>query len=278
MKVTDGAYRLPIIQAMQLHKVMASGTTAPLLVTGVDELSGEKGDFVVKPMGAPRMSTAAATKEIVGSWMATQLGIPCPVPATVSISSTFVDCCRGQTGYTSVSSSVGYNFGSEYLPGLVQVKSVDDVESSKVEDLARILLFDLLIDNPDRVNPAVAPAGKPNLMKNLEQCMVLDHEIAFAYTDLLSFMQNPTPWQLNDRDEELLSKHLLTQVFTRRQVDFEQLADDLLVYDTKFWQAVTNNLPEFQDAATVGKIKDRTSLTVEHRQRFCASINEKLYQ
>ncbi len=278
MKITAQAYRLPVIEALQLHKVMSSGTTAPLLVTGVDQETGQKGDFVVKPMGATRMSTAAATKELVGSWMASQLSIPCPAPCTVSVSAAFVECCRGKDGYTSVSKSVGVNFGSQYLPAVVQVNTPEDLKDSELKDLARILLFDLLIDNPDRVNPTVAKAGKPNLMKYLGQCMVLDHEIAFAYTDLLAFMQNMTPWHLNDQDDELLSKHLLLPIVRSRMVDFEQLADELLVYNTTFWEAVSSNLPEYHDAGTISKIKDRTSQIVEHRQRFCSSINEKLYQ
>lgn len=72
--ITDGVFRLPIIEALTFHTSFSTGANTPLLITGVDE-NGNKGDYVVKLKGAKRMSTEASMRELLAAIIAIQMGI-----------------------------------------------------------------------------------------------------------------------------------------------------------------------------------------------------------
>jgi hypothetical protein len=188
-----------------------------------------------------------------------------------------VEASIGRDGFRSLSASIGPNFATEQMIGARQVNSEHDVDTIESNYLATIFLFDILIDNPDRVNPAVANAGKPNLMIHKDQCVVIDHEIAFAYTDLISFLQNPSPWVLRAEDHEVVTKHLLYLRQMKDQIDFEELVDNLIVFNDDFWDAVNLHLPSFHDGDTVSTIENHTRQLVDHRFELGKSINEMLY-
>jgi len=67
-KITEGNYTLPIIEALSPHESFESGANRPLLITGAD-VTGKKGDYVVKFRGAARMSNEACMRELLAAFI-----------------------------------------------------------------------------------------------------------------------------------------------------------------------------------------------------------------
>ena len=48
MKITNPEYNLPIIEALTPFKLFENSANKPLLISGVDSITGERGELVVK--------------------------------------------------------------------------------------------------------------------------------------------------------------------------------------------------------------------------------------
>jgi hypothetical protein len=95
---------------------MSSGRTSPMLATCLTH-GDEDVDVVVKLNGSMDFGVRAAIFELVGSLMASKLGIECPLPYLVWLSPEFIDAVssREPTKADRLKNSTGWNFGSEML-------------------------------------------------------------------------------------------------------------------------------------------------------------------
>lgn len=82
--IKDLAYKLPIIEPLQKHKTFATSANRPLLITGINIETLEKGDFVVKLMRAERMSEAAAMRELIAAFIAMEMELSVTLPAVIN--------------------------------------------------------------------------------------------------------------------------------------------------------------------------------------------------
>jgi hypothetical protein len=101
------------VKASVFHKFMRSGRTSPMLTTCVTKEDTDV-DVVVKLNGAMELGKRAATFELVGSMMASKMGIECPRPYLVWLGPEFIDAViqRAPSKEQHLRDSQGWNFGS----------------------------------------------------------------------------------------------------------------------------------------------------------------------
>lgn len=70
MLVTDQEYQLPVVYALKPDKTLDTGANKPLLIRGYNDQLDAEGDYVVKFIGAERMSVDAFQRELLGCYAA----------------------------------------------------------------------------------------------------------------------------------------------------------------------------------------------------------------
>jgi hypothetical protein len=269
MKITDAEYRLPYIEALSAFDVMETGTTQPMAIWGADTTTGERGKFVVKFVGSSRMSVKSSCRELLGCWMAKELEIPVVEPVIVNISEAFVSTTLGQKGYQSALKSIGFNFGSMYEEGFSEFPQNNFKLSNALTEKAKmIFMFDMFIGNADR------GAGKPNVLSNGESLLILDHELAFSFADILSFLRNKTPWILGPAEKEMYTTHYLYPFLNKQEINFEPFTEKLVVFNDAFWSKALSLIPEGWNTGELSDIKAYLDSIIVNRISFSGSLTK----
>ncbi|GHB68560.1 hypothetical protein GCM10007390_22450 [Persicitalea jodogahamensis] len=236
-----------------------------MLVSGVDEITGARGQYVVKFMKAPRMSTKAACCELLGAWIGKELDMTVAEPAVIRVSAEFADTLAGQGSYKNVANSVGLNFGTMYEAGYSSIITSSISSGSRLFDQAKdVLALDTYLSNADR------GSAKPNLLTNGNHFFLFDHELAFSFTSLLSFLRNATPWMLNDSEKDMCRKHCLYVSLKDNVVDFKGFVDEFSRINDYFWERVEYFIP----AAWLSEQKDFLNDVKMHSQAINAHKKE----
>lgn len=171
--ILSGDFKIPIIKALTAHETFVSGANKPLLITGVDE-NGRKGDYVLKFIGAERMSNEASMRELLAALIAIQMGIKVVTPVVILVSPEFVELIDEQDTLQIARKSLGYNYGSEYLRTHTTILPSQEL-ITQLTQAQTIFAFDITIQNPDR------NSEKPNMITNGTEIVIYDHECAFSF-------------------------------------------------------------------------------------------------
>ncbi|MFD2573449.1 HipA family kinase [Spirosoma soli] len=272
MKITDPTYSLPVVHALQYKDAFESGTTNPMLVLGVDERSGQRGDYVVKWSRGQRMTTDSCCRELLGAWIGQQLNLHVAEPTVVSISPEFVETLIGGRGYRNAASSIGLNFGSTYVPGYIEFVRNQRLTDGQLTQAQAIFALDLFLNNPDR------RVNNPNLLTKGDDILLFDHELAFAFTMDLPFLRNKTPWVFRDQDREWVENHYFYAYLRHKQIDFSAFIERLALVDAQFWRRAKQLLPVEWLSEQVNDIQDYLAAIVTHRTEFSNQLTQVLLQ
>jgi hypothetical protein len=222
LKITDINYSLPQIHALRASHVLESGTTEPMLIHGVNSITGERGQYVVKYINNRRMSVRSACFELWGAWIGNQIGLNVAIPVIINVSAEFANTLIGRKGYHNALKSIGINFGTSYESGIMElVNGKFFLENNLLEQTESIFAFDMFISNADR------GAGKPNVLSNGEKFMIYDHELAFSFVSLLPFLRSKTPWIIGEAEREMYEKHHFFPYLRNRRIDFSNFVVEL---------------------------------------------------
>jgi hypothetical protein len=244
-----------------------TGTTEPMAVTCVDVQSGERDQYVVKFRNANRMSVKSSCRELLGAWMAMELGIHCIEPVLINITDAFVKTISGRRGYKSALQSIGYNFGSIYKAGYNPLPAANFHLNDTLRDEARLIfMFDMLIGNADR------GAGKPNVSSNGQMLLVYDHELAFSFADLLSFARNPTPWIIGPLETEMYKQHYFYNLLRGENNEFNQLSNLLDCFNEEFWLNAHQWIPEEWKTEDLKTSQEHVTAMVSHKTEFTEQL------
>lgn len=271
MKITDDGYRLPYIEAIASFGVMESGTTKPMAIRGIDQQSGEVGKFVVKFIKGHRMTGASSCRELLGCWIAKQLDIKVIEAVVVNISGDFANTIIGEPGYQATLKSIGYNFGSIYEEGYSEFPNrYFAPDGNMLEQMKLVFMFDMFIANADR------GAGKPNILSNGKDLLLLDHELAFSFVDILSFLRTKTPWIFSNAEKELYQRHYLYPFLQGQDVDFDKICEKLQNIDESFWERVSQLMPLEWGDFKLNEIQSQLNAITSHHQIFSTELNKIL--
>lgn len=274
IKLSNSDYRLPIVEAISEWGQFEAGTTLPHRIIGVDRASGERDEYVVKFWNHNRMNVSSSAFELLGAWMARELGLNAVEPALIHISKEFVDgVLKGRNGYKAASQSLGLNFGSKYREGESFIPPErGELKDEMLEQAKMLFVFDVFISNADRGHQ------KPNVSSNGTDLFVYDHELAFTFTRILPFARNKTPWLLGDTEKEIYANHYFYNALREKETEVTQEVDKLTCFDNSFWEKAFNLLPLEWITDEVKQIPEFLESIIENRVEFAESLNQTLSQ
>lgn len=264
-KITDENYLLPVVEAISPHEQFTTGANKPLLVTAVDA-GGNKGDYVIKFRGAERMSTEACMREVLAAFIAMQMELTTVKPVIVNISEEFVELLKGSDAWMLGSKSIGFNYGSEYVPGYQTILVNEDLNNHQLPYAQQIFCFDVFIQNPDRT------AQKPNMITGGNEIVIFDHELGFGFA--LDIFRNQTPWHLRDNDLEWINRHCLLPKIKGRRFDFHDFSRRFDNLDEKFWQTAHGLMPQEWQSPQFDTIKQYLTAICEHKESFITELKK----
>ncbi|NII25780.1 hypothetical protein HB364_11845 [Pseudoflavitalea sp. X16] len=264
-KITAGNYRLPIIEALSPHESFESGANKPLLLTGVDS-NGNKGDYVVKFRGAPRMSNEACMRELLAVFIAAQMDIRVVSPVIVNISQNFIELLIGNDTWQYANKSLGLNYGSEYIKRYSTVLPTQDLNNHQLPYAQAIFAFDLAIQNPDRTNE------KPNMITDGMEIVIYDHELAFSF--IHDIFPNPNPWEIREADLEWVNKHCLLSKIKGKEFDFVEFSQRFDNLDENFWETAKALIPKEWLSNQFDRIKQLLTSICNNKEAFIIELKK----
>lgn len=235
-RITNAGYRLPVVFAQRLDGKFGNSANQPLLISGVDKMTAEKGSYAIKLKAAPRMSEEASMRELLASFLAMEMGIPVVEPVIIEITSEFVELLKGSPSWAVGNKSLGYNYGSRYIRDysiLLLNKPLTDHQLPLAQDA---LAFDIFIQNSDRTNE------KPNMLTDGRNLVILDHEIAFGF--IFAPFLTPNIWEMQEQHKNWISQHCLHPLVKGKYYDYEAFASKFDVITDGFWQKAWELIPE----------------------------------
>lgn len=269
-KITDPDYFLPFVQAIEAGRILISGRTRPMLIRGICKQTGVKGEYVVKLKGSPEMYPDACMNELIGSFLAAELNLNVPDPATVEISPELVETMEEHGNYELANQSLGPNFGSFYKEGYLEIIPGQNISTDLKEKLYDIFAFDILVGNPDR------RIDKPNFLSNGKDFLIYDHELAFSFTQILSFARNPQPWLIPLTEMSWISRNYCFAQLKGKHSDFSNFAARLEGLNENFWARADELIPPEWKTNNYLVIKAHINLIVANRHKFIQELNRIL--
>jgi hypothetical protein len=265
-KITDSDYRLPEIYALRFNENFSQSANKPVLLSGIDKHSQEKGDFVVKFKNTGRMSTDASMRELLAGFIAMQMGIPVVEPVIIEITPAFVNLLIGNEAWVAPDKSLGHNYGSIYIrehTTLLLNKGLNNRQLPLAQD---IFAFDMFIQNPDRTN------NKPNLLTEGNDMIILDHEIAFGFI-FASFI-TANIWAMKDNDKAWIRDHCLFPHIKGKEFNFEGFSAKLGNLTETFWDKAARLVPAEWFSDQFETIKNILSRICADRKHFILELKK----
>lgn len=181
-------------------------------------------EVVAKLASGCEQKTISLAMEAVSALLAGDLEIPIPEPFLLELDGDFIDAIPDPAWAAMARDGPPLAFGSKLLPAAYSAWVAGTVPVGKMTaTAANILLFDAVIENPDR------RAANPNCLVRGEEIRVFDHELAFP-TMLIGAAK---PWVLGALQfMEQTGMHIFRDALHGRQVDWAPL--------TERWQGLSN--------------------------------------
>ena len=273
-KITDANYYLPHIYALSPLGEASSGTTAPVLIRGMDEKThDESGEYFLKPIAAERMSANASMFELLAGFMAKHLEINVADPVLINISREFAELCRGKPFFKKIEKSIGINFGSKnFGGGFLTWLPETSLPYTQQEEALKIFIFDMLVQNADRGHQ------RANLNTNGKELKIFDHELAFSFIGLIG-KGATEPWRIyeNGLDKDFVFRHLFYKHLKGNQaLPIDNLVELIKSLDKAFWQKAEILIPQPWMSSNFQKIKEHTQGIVDNLNNFKIEIRRIL--
>jgi hypothetical protein len=226
-------------------------------------------DVVIKLNGAMDLGVRGAVFEIAGSLMARKLGLGCPTPYLVWMSTEFLEAVikREPKRSTALRQSHGWNFGSEMLKDAATWPTAGKVTDAMLVDALTIFAFDGLIQNPDR------SFANPNLLTKGDRLAVIDHESAFSFQ--LALLHSSSPWKLDPGD--YMERHALRSSLREHDLDWQTCRASLQVLGVKFFAELRESIPTHWNAASdIDAIEQHVSQILDHLDEFEIELQRRI--
>ncbi|EHM7982830.1 HipA family kinase [Elizabethkingia anophelis] len=264
MKITDDGFSLRKIFALEHLEKFDSGATFPMLIRGVCKETQIKGEYVVKYM-AGRIDKDASCRELLGSFLAMQFDLYVPEPVLIEISGDFVNTIEYLSDLSYINNCIGDNFGSEYMPGFIQILNEQTLNGIQITDAVNIFAFDILISNADR------RVDKHNLLSDGKRLMIFDHELAFGF--LFAIVQNTKPWIIAEEDLYWIKNHIFYNRLKQIKPRFDDFVERLDIIDEKFWLRADTFIPREWQTSGYLKIKKHIAEIKKNKDVFLQQLN-----
>lgn len=231
---------IPELTATRFLKVMGSGRTQPCLLVGEDA-EGNEVEVVMKLKGHPQITPNGMVAEAMASLLATDLGLPVPVPYRMKIEKEFAQTVPDPILRGYLEKSEGLNFASGCWAAGHTIWPKDRFIPKALKPVAmEIFAFDGLIQNPDR------KVANPNCVFLGDALMLYDHELAFSH--FLDFLPKH-PWEPGGMN--CLSTHIFRQELRGEVLELDRFQGALEALDESRFQDYLKEIPAEWGGQTV---------------------------
>lgn len=198
----------------RIDRVAAQGRTGPIL--SACEADGEEEVEVFVKLSAGCDETVAnLVREAIAACLGADLGLPVPKPWLVEIPPEIIPVVTDPQIADKLRRSCPIAFGSTRTPGFSAWTTGQRLSDAMRPVAAGILLFDAIIQNPDR------RAENPNCLVRGDDLRIIDHELAFAHRLILFWRP---PWVLGGmKDLETPGRHIFLHELKGAPIDFGEI-------------------------------------------------------
>lgn len=205
---------IPRAVLTRIDRVASNGRTGPILAACETEDGGEVEAFVKLSAGCDQ-GVVNLAREAIGACLAADLGLPVPKPWIVEIPPEIIPVVADAEVATKLQRSCPVAFGSTRTPGFTAWSLGQRLSDAMRPTATGILLFDAIIQNPDRRDE------NPNCLVQGNELRVIDHELAFAHRLILLWR---APWILGSmKDLETPGRHIFVRELKGAPIDFASI-------------------------------------------------------
>jgi hypothetical protein len=247
---------------MSFGGYMEGGATNPVHFHCVNDVGGE-GDFVVK---AHSTLGHRILCELAAVHLAGHFDITTPGCAAVVVDDWHAYRLERKECRDAFLATAGPHFGSLLMkPGRSELEP-HYLSEEQLPQAINIFAFDMLIQNIDRASQL---PGKPNVLIKGNDIVAIDHEKAFSFINALEEIK---PWDL--RGTPFATNHLFYRLLfrhtdSRKTINFESFAQQLLSLNTEDLRDLLVSAPEsWRNDRTIDKIVGHMELAKSNATRF----------
>ncbi len=173
--------------AIEFSRAVRNGRTKPAMLTCMAP-DGTEIEIVAKLSARCEQGVVHLAREVIAACLAGDLELPVPEPILVDLPPDWVKAVPDPDIRAAMVNSVPVAFGSRWVgPQFVTWNAGVSLRPPMVNVALGIFVFDAIIQNDDRRD------GNPNCLVMGEHLRIIDHELAFAHSQLLFW---EPPWQL----------------------------------------------------------------------------------
>jgi HipA-like kinase len=207
---------LELLSPFQFDRPTGNGRTKPARLT-CEGVNDELVEVVVKVSANCDRGVTSLAMEAFSACMAADLNLPVPKAYLVDMEPDWIASIVDEQWAQSASQSSSIAFGSKSVrAGYSEWISGTLLGGLQRQSAAAIMLFDALIDNPDRRE------DNPNCLVKGEEFRIIDHELAFPDTSAIIGWQ--PPWTEGGLHHlETNGRHIFRGPLQRREIDWNPI-------------------------------------------------------
>lgn len=221
------------VTAIRYDREAEVGRTLPLRV-GVEDADGIEHDVILKLSHGPECGVDTLAKEMLGSLLAGDLGLPISEAFFVKIEQAFIDSLPNNSVRSRLQQSLGIGFGSKNAGRQWRKwEGLDKIPKTNIPLALSIIAFDAFCANFDR-----RPVNSNMLIKDTEWRLI-DHEGAFGFRLLIPPHR---PWVTGSLQNIVNfgqdGEHIFAQQLVRHDIaDYDHVRDRWVgLSDQRFMQ------------------------------------------
>ena len=226
--------------ALSLIAIKRNGTTKPLVIEceySIENVPVRK-TLLVKTNGLPRITNLDLYCETVGNLLAREFGIETPEPFIVMIDENFVRATQKPLWEENLKLKTGLGVGCEYFSPLFTVTSNMYLSKEKLEQAVMIYGFDLLTQNPDRIET------NPNCALNGNKIIAFDFEKSLSFLFHI-FGEKSEPWEfsklnLSGNDRHIFKSNLKAR---EKEVNWQPLLEKVKQINKEKIEEICSQIP-----------------------------------
>ena len=252
--------------AIEFVRAATSGRTGPLILV-CEKPDGETVELFCKFSDGCDQQGINLAREVVAACLAADLQLPVPVPYLVEIPAGFSDTIQNGTAATRVADSHQIAFGSTRANQFYAWTHGNEISPALLPIAASTLLFDGIIQNPDRRQ------DNPNCLVKGDEIRLIDHELAFAHGIILFWK---APWEIGGLEnlKTLPGRHIFVDNLSKSatDIDFGPIKAVWSGLDDERLQAYKRTIPATWGATDA--VNDAVTLIAQARDRIDDCIIE----
>lgn len=260
---------VPILHADAFRHRLSGGRTRPCVLSCQDGEGHAAGEYVVKLSCNLELGGDGQLAELVASKLASHMQLPVAAPAIVYIDPAMARAVPDLEAADWLRRSAGPNFGSEYMSGGFTAWPIgSEIPTKLLKNALDVFVFDLLIENPDRI----VTHNKPNLLVRGEQVLLIDHELAFSF--LYSIGVDPEPWLM--KNVAFAREHIFYQSLSKLIFNYENIQNRILTISEDLWSKIETDIPTEWRSDRFDKMRDHVHSKVTNVEAFITRVKEIL--